>query len=343
MVKEQIRTKVEAVMAEKKIAGLSVAITDREKILFAEGFGVESVERPEVSNEAGAIYRIASITKVITSIIILRLAEQGKLTLDSLVKQYVPWLKLSNPEAEQQLTIRHLLTHTGGFRTEGYLQEGSRDESSIENALRQALPLTPMDTLPADRVYQYSNIAYDLLGHIASVVTGKPISQLASELVLTPLGMDRTTFDFYVAATYPLSFPHAHDKTGNLKVVHRQRANTMFSACGGLYSNAFDLCKLARFFLNEGEQLLRRESFADMTSKHMANRTRLGDFYGLGVQLHKYTDRYLLGHTGNYDPYNTCVFADPKTGYGVAVLINTDAVGVPLSIAEMIFDLLGEK
>ena len=74
------------------IAGMAIAITDRERILYAKGFGVDSLERPTIPTSPESMYRIASITKVITGITILQLVQQGILDLDLPLKEYVPWL-----------------------------------------------------------------------------------------------------------------------------------------------------------------------------------------------------------------------------------------------------------
>ena len=83
-------------VAAEKIAGMAVAVTDREKILFAEGFGVQSVERPEIKVIPESLFRIASITKVVTGMTILSVAEEGKLDFAAPVKEILPWLTLQN-------------------------------------------------------------------------------------------------------------------------------------------------------------------------------------------------------------------------------------------------------
>ena len=152
--------------------------------------------------------------------------------------------------------------------------------------------------------------------------------------------MDKTTFDFYIAATYPLSLPHK-----DLQVIHHQRINMAYSGGGGLYSCAEDMCKWARFLLREGvtdpgERLLTPESFADMCSKHVAKKGSPGAFCGLGMFVQPFKDRFIYGHTGNYDPYNSSIFVDKKTGVGVVVLVNSPAENVRYEIIEMIFDVL---
>ena len=347
MFDEKILTeKLEAMRQEGRVAGMAVAVTDREKTIYNEGFGVETVERPQNGHGADTMFRIASMTKIITSVMLMRLVEEGILSLDGLVKDYVPELKLSRPEALEQLTLKHLLTHTGGFPTDGVIPEGSRDEETIEENVLRIVPTLPIATLPEEGVSKYANVGFVIAGYMASRVTGKPLSQLLDEYVIQPLGMERTTLDFFKAATWPFSQPHLQLEDGGFEVEHRQRINTYFHAGGGLYSNAPDICKLARFLLNRGvndagERLLKEETIDNMFTKHTVKDINPGDYYGLGIHIHAMDGgKFIYGHSGNIHPYNTSVFIDPETGLGVVTLMNSDACEMRFTVPEMIFGLL---
>lgn len=339
-----LEKRLEEILKKHQIAGMAVAITDRRKVLFAKGFGVDSVERMHVPAEAESLYRIASISKVVTGITVLRLAEQGVLDLDAPVKAYVPWLSFSRPEALEQMTLRHLLSHTSGLPME-YTPDGPREERALEQTLKDGLKELEFKTLPEDGVYLYSNWGIRLASYITQVRTGKLFSELARELVLTPLQMDRTTFDLQVAATYPLSLPHTENARGELEVVHRIKENAARLAAGGLYSNVLDLCKLARFLLNDGkndlgQQILNKDSIKQMVTKHAVKDVAVGDGYGLTMHLRKYKDRFLHGHLGSAPPYATSMLVDPVSGYGVVTLMNTKRDELRCAIPEMIFDML---
>jgi CubicO group peptidase (beta-lactamase class C family) len=297
--------------------------------IYKAGFGFESALRPDVPAYPDAMYKIASMTKTVTAVTILRLCQEEKLDLDIPIKNYLPWLKMSRSEASDFITLRHLLTHTSGLAADDWLPEGIRDEDRIENALRDTIPTLPMDALPGEGRYCYSDWGYDIAGCVASTVAGKRISELCKEYVLDPVGMQQTTFDYQIASTYPISLPHIRGEDGTPALVHYQRINMIFSGSAGLYSNAEDLCKWARFLLREGItddgcRLLNSDRVEDMFSKHTPKTDAPGSFYGLGLFIRPFEDHYIYGHTGNYDPYNSSIFIDPKTGYGVVTLYNTD-------------------
>ena len=348
MDKKILTEKLEQMRVDSCVAGMSVAVTDREKIIYSEGFGVESVERPEVPHGADSMFRIASMTKIVTSIMVMRLVEEGHLSLDGLVRDYVPDLKLSRPEALEQLTLKHLLTHTGGFPKDGVIPEGSRNEETIEADVERIVPTLEIATLPEEGVPLYANVGFVIAGYMASKVTGKPLAQLLDEYVIQPLGMERTTLDFFRAATWTFSQPHFQLEDGGFEVEHRQRINTYYHACGGLYSNTTDMCRLARFLLNRGvndsgERLLKEETIENMFTKHTLKDINPGDYYGLGIHIHKYEDRFFYGHSGNIHPYNTSVFVDYETGLGVVTLMNSDASDMRFAVPETIINIMEKQ
>ena len=343
-----LREKIEQLRQQYHVAGMAVSVTDREKIVYQEGFGLENVERPELKNTPETMFRIASVTKIVAGTMLMRLVEEGILELDKLVKDYMPELVLSRPEALEEMTLRHLLTHTAGLPTDGVIPEGSRDESTIGGNIIRTFPHLEIAHLPSEGVFAYANMGFTLAGHIASELTGKSISQLFEEYVLEPLGMERSTMDFYKAATWPFSQPHEPDGD-SWTVTHYQRINTLYSAGGGIHSNVIELAKLARFLLNRGvtdsgERILSEESIDLMFGKHSVWEAEHGDFYGMAIHIHNHKSRdgvrSFYGHCGNYHPYHSSVFVDPKTGYGVSVLMNTAAEPLQCGVADALIDLL---
>lgn len=346
---EKILTeKLEAMRQQYHVAGMAVSVTDREKIIYKKGFGMESAERPEISNTPQTMFRIASVTKVVAGIMLMRLVEEGVMELDRLIADYMPELVLKRPEALKQLTLRHLLTHTGGFPTDGVLPEGSRDEWDVADDIARIFPTLEIANLPEEGVFAYANMGFTLAVHIAGKLTGKSMTQLFDDYVLSPLGMDRTTLDFYRAATWPFSQAHEPDGNGGWTVTHYQRINTLYNGGGGIYSNVEDLSKLARFLLNRGvndrgQRLLTEDSLNKMFAKHSVYASEPGDFYGMAIHIHTHGDRSFYGHCGNYHPYHTSVFVDPKTGLGVCLLMNTAAEPMQCGVPDLVIDLIDDK
>ena len=91
---------------------------------------------------------------------------------------------------------------------------------------------------------------------------------------------------------------------------------------------------------NSGKVLLTKNSLEEMLYKHIEQSSDPGNYYGLGVAMHKYADRFLYGHKGNYHPYNSSVFFDQKTSCGIVTMFNSPAEDLRLAIVEMIIDML---
>ena len=333
---EEIRKFLKDTLKNEKIAGMAVAITDREKILFAEGFGVESAERPEVAVTAQSLFRIASITKVVTGLTILSLAEEGKLSLNTRVKAVLPWLTLTDKNTEENVTLEHLLSHTAGFPAE-YTPEGPREESALEPSLQAGLPSLIMQ-FPLGQGYLYSNWGIRLASLVAEKVTGKFFTQLAYERVLQPLGMYRTTFDLHVAATYSICLPHT-EENGTFTVCHKLQENAARQAAGGLYANAEDLCKLARCLLNDGEKVL--SSIEEM--KIPRGKPKNFDSYGITLFGHKGENGQVYFHPGSAPPYATSLYIHPDSGIGIVTLLNTQRDALRHIIPNTILKMLNQE
>ena len=333
---ETIRQFLKETLKNEKIAGMAVAITDADKIIFAEGFGVESIERPEVGVTPKSLFRIASITKVVTGMTILSLAEEGKLSLNTRVKDILPWLTLTDKNTEENVTLEHLLSHTAGFPAE-YTPEGPREESALEPSLQAGLPDLQMQ-FPLGEGYLYSNWGIRLASLVAEKVTGKYFTQLAQERVLQPLGMNMTTFDLHTAATYPICLPHT-EENGKFSVFHKLQENAARQAAGGLYSNAEDLCRLARCLLNDGEKVL--SSAQEM--KIPRGKPKGFDSYGITLFGHEGENGQVYFHPGSAPPYATSLYIHPDSGLGIITLMNTQRDTLRHTIPNTILKMLNKE
>ena len=191
----------------------------------------------------------------------------------------------------------------------------------------------------------YSNLDFTLAACTASRVTGKNYYDLMQEYVLDPLEMDMSTFDLHVATTYPLSLPHLVDGNGKLSVMHYHRLNIIYQAGGGLFSNTKDMCKFVRMIMrggvaDNGKRVLSEKSVSQMLDKQVVKTGEDGAFYGFGVTVRPYKDRYMYGHNGNKAPYVSSWHIDRKKGIGVVVYMNTEVDDLRTVIPHMIFDMM---
>ena len=311
--------KLSVLLKEKNIAGMAFAVTNREKLLWEQGFGVTSVEKPWDMVTGKTLFRIASNTKFTVGLCAMILSERGCLSLDDSVREYLPWFTLSDG-----ITVRKLLNHTAGLPKE-YTPDGPREEKELEAVLRDTVPSLTLVSDPAENHYLYSNYGVRITALIMEKITGKFFSSLCRELVLDPLGMERSTFDLFEAATYELALPHNRDDEGNPFVEHRFHENATRYAAGGLYSNVHEMTALARVILNDGAPLISKAAWMQMITPYVRiNDIRQEGYYGLTLMKRKFNGTVLYGHTGSHPPFYSCIFAEPESGLGIAFTVNTE-------------------
>lgn len=327
--------KIENLMAQYRIAGLAVAVTDRNCTIWHQGFGVTSVEKPWDPVTTETLFRIASCTKLTVGLLTMQMVEQGKLNLDVPVGTYVPWFQLADRSTEDRITLRRLLSHTAGLPSE-YTPDGPHDEDKLEEVLREGFSgLTPVAD-PDDKLFYYSNWGVRLISWILQDITGMPFTALVKKNILEPLGMDHSTFTLCEAATYSLAIPH---KPGP-EVLHFIPVNATRHAAGGMFSTVDDLTALARVLLNNGAPLVKPESLQQMMRPECSLFLNYQSDYGITMFIKEYKDVVICGHYGESPPYYTSVWTAPKYGIGVTCSLNTEGgapVGVDI-IPKFIFD-----
>lgn len=336
----ELHKKLENIRLKNNICGMSIAVTNSKEILFSAGFGLDSIERPNVPTTADSVYRIASVTKIITGLTIMKLCEDGILDLNTAVGDYVPWLKLKD-DVQKCMTLFHLLSHTSGLPSE-YTPDGPKEESALEESLKKELSHAKLVSYPHEGKYLYSNLGIRLASYIAEQKTDIHYTELSQKYILSKLGMNNSTYDLRVAATYPLSLPHS-EENGALKLSHYIKENAARMAAGGLYSTVTDLTKLARCILNNGtndngETVIQSSTLKKMVTPVVSR----GDnkYYGLTFMTDHYKDGVLTGHLGNADPYGAGFFVDIQKGIGAIVLMNTFRSELRTEILKMILEML---
>lgn len=195
-----------------------------------------------------SVFRIASMTKSFTALAILKLRDEGNLSLDDPVARYIPELAdLPYPTSDSPvLTIRHLLTHSEGFPEDnpwGDRQLAKSDET-MGAWMRQGIPFS---TVPGTE-FEYSNYGFAMLGRIVSRAAGVPYKQYLETNILRPLGMSATTLEVSEVPTDRLARGYKWD-TGNW-TAEELLAHGSFGAMGGLWTSTRDLARYVAFLMS---------------------------------------------------------------------------------------------
>lgn len=254
-------------------------------------------------------FAIASIGKMMTSVAVLHLVEQGAFALDDAVDAYLPEEPVAMFPQLSEVTLRHLLTMTSGlpdYLSDAYIADTLADPVNVQNPLT-ALSYADGETqlFPPGESFDYSNTNYVLLGLILEEVTGQTYAEVLDRLVFQPVGMD----DSFVFGSQPLpdTFPNGHEDGAHY------RSYYMFDGFGdgGVIATAPDL---ARFFyaLFVEESLLT----ADMMEEMLYDPLEEG--YGMGVEV----DGALVGHSGYDLGFSSDVRLDRDTG-ALAIILSS--------------------
>jgi len=347
-------------MAETKLPGLSLALVEGGELSYARGFGQRDLERGLPATPE-TLYCVGSVTKSVTAVAVLQLAERGKLSLEDPVSRYVPW---PLPERGEPVRLHHLLTHTSGLPALAYGEALFRHAHGLGG---RSLPIGgPEDILtfmtgadgwaectPGERWF-YLNEGYAILGLIVQRVSGKPYHDYVRDEILRPLEMTRSTFSKEaVDADADTAVPYVlQGETRPGRYLYR----TIRSE-GGLISSVADLSRYLKMFLSGGRGVLSDTSLQEMMTPRvevpMRDAGLFGTvsetvskpdlFYGYGVQITEdFFGERLVGHGGSVLVSTAHLAFVPERGVGVAVLANGS--GYPLSqIAQVAVALaLGE-
>jgi CubicO group peptidase (beta-lactamase class C family) len=309
------------------VPGVSVGVLSGDQELTAS-FGVTSIENPlPVTPET--LFQIGSITKTFTGTAAMRLVEMGKLGLDTPVRAYLPGLKLADESVAQRVTLRHLLTHTGGWVGDYFNDFGLGDEALAKMVEKLAdLPqLTPLG-----EVWSYNNAGFYLVGRVIEVVTGKTYEAALKELLLDPLGLQRSFFFAHDVISYRFAVGHAVEE-GRPRVARPWAVGRAIHPIGGLVTNLLDLLRYARFHMGDGivpdgRRLLQAETLAHMHAPLVpASGIRS---YGLSWAVTEIEGVCLISHGGGTKGQESFLVVAPSHQFAFAILTNSEG-GDPLN------------
>lgn len=281
--------------------------------------GVTSVDAPAPVT-GDTLFQIGSTTKTVTATAIMHLVERGRLDLDGRVRHYLPGFRLADERAAAELTIRHLLTHTGGFL--GDIDDGdSWDTSALAGSIGTYDRLPQF--FPPGTLASYNNAGFRLLGRIIEVVYGEPYETAVRRIVLDPLGMSDSFFFPWEVATRPHAVGHAVREEGP-RVAHTWGLFRESMPEGGLVSSVRDQLRYAAFHLGTGGE----EPVGAATRELMqAEHVEVGvPWTGIGLPwlLEEQAGVRLVTHGGNIGNLQLSTFVlAPEHGFAVTTLTNS--------------------
>jgi CubicO group peptidase (beta-lactamase class C family) len=354
-------TKLAAVRAEmqkfvdaRKIAGAVTVIGRHGHIASFETVGLRDVENKKPM-EPDTVFRIASMSKIATAVAVMMLEEDGKLSVDDPVEKLLPefrgqkLIKTANGDTytlvapERPITIKDLLTHTSGMNCS--LPAGFADLHNKRNRpLAEAIAGISQHPLisPPGKIWKYCGPAYDTLGRVVEVASGKAFEAFLEQRLFHPLGMKETTFHPSAAmrARLAVIYDNDHEVIKRGEKQGYPAENVVYpAASGGLFTTAPDYARLTQMLADRGtfggKRIMRAETIAKMASVHFTYAEKVGFTPGLGMGLGvqvvmkplEVTAMLPAGSFGHGGAYGTQAWIDPKNEMYFILMIQRQGFG----------------
>ncbi|HEX2344917.1 MAG TPA: serine hydrolase domain-containing protein [Vicinamibacterales bacterium] len=309
--------------------------------------------------DADTVFRIASMTKSFTAMAILKLRDEGKLSLDDPAERHVPELKsLRYPTTDSpRITIRHLLTHSEGFPEDNPWgdQQLAESEAEFSRMMRGGIPFSNAPGI----AYEYSNYGFAILGRIVSRVSGQPYDQYISQAILQPLGMASTTLHPSKVAANRLAVGYRWEDERWKEEPALPHGS--FGAMGGMLTSIRDLSRYVAALLDawpprDGAETgpSRRASLREMQQPWRPSGTRVvldkassaprltSSSYGFGLSVAQTCDfGAIVAHSGGLPGYGSVMRWLPDYGVGIIAFGNRTYTGWGQVVGEA-FDLLAK-
>src|SRR5918992_1408114 len=316
-----------AALADGLAPGAVLAVGRHGRLVHLKGYGFTDYRPGAPQTDASTIYDVASLTKVVvTTTAAMMLEEQGRLDLDDLVATHLTGF-VNGEAAKASITVRMLLTHSGGLEAYAPLHVQTRGREEYLRAIAER----PLKAAPGTQTI-YSDWDMVLLQLVIERITGQPLDVFATERIFNPLGLRETMYrpdTTDVALRRRIAPTQIDSLRGGLLwgVVHDGNAWAMGGVSGhaGLFSSARDLATFAQMMLNggtyDGVRLLRAATIARWTAPQDVGSSRaLGwDTPAAESSAGDYFSPRSFGHTGFTGPY---MWIDPERGLFVVLMAN---------------------
>ncbi len=326
-------------LEENGIVGSSLVLLHDGAVLAEEYYGFADLETQR-RVDANTIYHWASITKTFTGIALLQLRDRGLLSLDDPVVAYLPELKkVHNPFGPMEaITLRHLLSHSSGFRASTWPWSGEETWHPYEPTkwaqLVAMLPYTEIHFAPGSR-YGYSNPGIIFLGRIIEQLTGDDYEVYVDKNILKPLRMHRSYFDHtpYHLLQHRSNNYSVRDGQPHANGLDFDTGITVSN--GGLNAPLTDMVLYLNFLMGDAEKqaaydgVLPRVSLEEMwVAQHeVAQRGPFEETVGLAFHLMERDGFRVVGHTGSQQAFRAFFYVDPITRTGAIANFNTAGGG----------------
>lgn len=322
---------VKRMMEKQKIVGLSLAVIKNGQAVVNKGYGLANVELT-VPVTSETVIRLGSVSKQFFTTAIMKLVEEGKLSIEDEVHKFFP----DAPETWRPIRIKNLMSHTSGLQREAPAYDNFKIQPDID-VIRSAYKL-PLAFKTGEK-YQYCNLAYFMLAEIIKQVSGMPWQDYIHAKLFIPAGMTNSYLtDFYkIIPNRAQGYMHVRDTLINATAMLGIRPS------GGFLSTSSDMIKWEKV-LSEENSILKKENWEKLWQPFIKTSDNAGlkEYYGFGWLIDEYKGHKIIVHGGSNIGFRSVFARFVNDGLSIIILTNTDEAN-PRAIANALADYYFRK
>lgn len=329
-VSQKIDEYLNSALGANKFNGVAL-VAQNGQILLHKAYGWKNFAEKEY-NDTTTIFPILSITKSFTAIVVLKLNEEKKLSLDDKLEKYLPGF----PNGDK-ITIKQLITHSSGLHN--YTDDiGEEDSALVNHPIDKKLVFELISNKPADfkpgTNFAYNNSGYYLAGIIIEKVTGKSYEENVREFILDALNMKNSGFDFN-GLDENLKATGYQFLNDSIQKPYTYIDSTVAYSAGAIYSNTSDMYKWLH--------AVAQQKLLSPSSWKLAF-TPVESDYGIGFRINKYSGRNYIKHSGGYPGFTSEFAYFPNENITIILLKNSGNYGedlwpITMGVANIVLDL----
>ncbi len=318
----KIAKKVVSEMKRLDVPGVAIGIWHKGREHTA-GFGITSVEHP-LPVTPDTLFQTGSISKTFTGTLMMMLVERGKVDLDAPVRKYIKDFRVRDENVSKKVTVRHLLTHTGGWVGDYFNDFGNGDDA-LDKMVKDIARLPQVQ--PLGKIWSYNNTGFNAASRIIEIVTKKPYEQAVQEMLFDPLGL-KMSFFYPNDILFTHRFVVGHQKVkGKVKAARPWAIGRAGNGVGGVVSTVRDLLEYARFHMSNGRKnVVSGKSLRAMRvpQANMGPRGKMGvTWFIRDIGRFK-----VYAHGGATNGQQAYFFFIPDKDFACAILTNSDDGGI---------------
>ena len=328
----QIQDFVRTAMKELQIPGVSIALTEGDKVVFEGGFGVRELGKP-AKVDANTLFMAASNTKGMTTLLLAQLVDEGKLQWKEPVVDVFPAFKLGDPDVTRQVLVENLVCACTGLPRQDLEWIFEFKHATPETSM--ALLGTMKPTSKFGEVFQYSNLMASAAGYIGGHLVypdlelGAAYDKAMRKRVFDPLGMRSTTFDMATALRSDHASPHSWGIDGRVGVAPMafNYAVMPHRPAGGVWTSSHDLIRYVQLELSQG---VLPDGTRLVSAQNLLERRRAGvpvgedATYGMGLETDRAWGVPVVHHGGSMSGFKSDLIIVPDADIGAVLLTNSD-------------------